>query len=379
VGRRSAFIFIDTGISIDTGRAEGGDADGGNVKEQLRRVAVTGFADARLRRFFESPDEPRPLREVLPELIEEHDPATIALSIGGRRGPTTSLTKDSHDQLMEILGEQGAARVVSAAGLIEEYVNTRLLAELAHYRVAVELTEEIGRRAFSNEVIQPGRTTVGEVRAWILDQMWAHRVEPWFTPDIRVQRHGRVGSTSRGFLATTTEDVVIQRGDLLHLDIGFEYLGLATDWQKMAYVLREGEAGVPPGLSRALAETNRLQDALCSRSRPGMSAGEVYSATMAEMKELGIQAQIYSHPLNRFGHGLGATIDFRSAEKKDAEERLAKTLRLGSYMAIELNTSTELIEWDNQRIWIMEEDPAYLTEQGWVFFVPRQRSLYLIR
>jgi len=389
-GRRSAFIFVDTG-------------------KGLRRVAVTGFADARLRRFFESPDEPRPLDEVLPELVTEHDPATIALSIGGRRGPTSSLSRDSYDLLVEILGPEASKRIVSAADLITEYVDTRLLAEMAHYRQAVELTAEIGRRAFSSEVVHPGRTTVGDIRTWILDQMWEHRVEPWFSPDIRVQRHGMANPTSRGFLATAPEDLVVERGDLLHLDIGFEYLGLSTDWQKMAYVLRNGETAPPAGMRHALAATNSLQDTLCRRSRPGRPGGEVYDETMAAMAAEGVTAQIYSHPLGPQGHGLGTTIDFRSAGVKDAagedeaskptgekpeptsdkdpaadqaaarrEARRARQLRLGSYMAIELNTSAEIPEWDRQKVWIMEEDPAYLTEEGFVFFVPRQSRLYLI-
>ena len=47
-------------------------------------------------------------------------------------------------------------------------------------------------------------------------------------------------------------------------------------------------------------------------------------------------------------------------------------------MAIELNTSAEIPEWDGQQVWIMEEDPAHLTEDCFVFFVPRQIELYLI-
>ncbi|MFY2564070.1 Xaa-Pro aminopeptidase, partial [Corallococcus terminator] len=89
----------------------------------------------------------------------------------------------------------------------------------------------------------------------------------------------------------------------------------------------------------------------------------------------GIEAQVYSHPLGNHGHALGASIDFRSSTRKDAP----KPLREGSYIAIELNTSTPVPEWDGQKVAVMEEDPAYLTQEGWKFFVPRQEAFYLIK
>jgi Xaa-Pro aminopeptidase len=360
VGNRDLFVFIDRG------------------EEGLRRVAVTGYASEHLKAFFESPNEPRPAKEVLPELFVEHDPKTIALSMDGRRGVTRSLTRASFDWLSEIMGEEATSRFVSAADLIEEYLDTRIPAELEHYRDAVQLTSELGRRAFSNEVIEPGETTVGDLRWWLLDRYSELGVEPWFMPDIRVQRRGVENPTSRGFLAVSPDDTVIVRGDLLHMDIGFTYMGLSTDWQKMAYVLHEGEEDAPEGLDAALAKANTLWEVLSRGSRPGDSAGEVYIQTMEEMGRLGIEAMIYSHPLGNQGHGLGASIDFRSAKREDAEDRQAKLLREGSYIAIEFNVADEISGWDGQKVWIMQEDPAYLSEDGWKLFVPRQREYYLV-
>jgi Xaa-Pro dipeptidase len=359
-GGRDLFVFIDAG--------EAG----------LRRVAITGYADEHVRQFFESPEDPRPAKEVLPELVAEHEPATIALSIGGRRGVTRSLTLSSFEWLSEILGPETSTRFVSAADLIEQYLNTRIPEELEHYRWAVELTAELSRRVFSNEVIVPSTTTVGDLRRWLLDRYAEHGVEPWFLPDFRVQRKGWAAPMSRGFLAVAPDSTVIERGDLLHHDMGFNHMGLATDWQKMAYVLREGETDVPDGLQAALARTNQLQDVMCRLSRPGKPAGLVYREVMAAMEEAGIEAQVYSHPLGNHGHGIGPSIDFRTGEREGAEELRAMALRAGSYMAIELNTASDIPEWDGQKVWIMEEDPAFLTDQGWQFFVPRQESFFVV-
>ncbi len=156
-------------------------------------------------------------------------------------------------------------------------------------------------------------------------------------------------------------------------------MGLNSDWQKMVYILRDGEKEVPAGLKHALANTNALQDALMLRaSRPGRAAGEVYTAAMNEMKQKNIEAQIYSHPIGDQGHGLGASIDFRAAQRPEAMKQ-EKRLRKGSYISIELNTQTSVPEWDGQKVYVMEEDPAYLTDEGWKFFVPRQEAFYVIR
>jgi hypothetical protein len=36
-------------------------------------------------------------------------------------------------------------------------------------------------------------------------------------------------------------------------------------------------------------------------------------------------------------------------------------------------------EWGGQKLFVMMEDDAYLTESGWQFFLPRQEAWYLIR
>jgi Xaa-Pro aminopeptidase len=109
-------------------------------------------------------------------------------------------------------------------------------------------------------------------------------------------------------------------------------------------------------------------------ARAGMTGAEVYEKTMERMKRESIEAMIYSHPIGTHGHGLGASIDFRRSIG-GAEERL----RLGSYTSIELNTAAALPEWNNQKVTIMAEDDAVMTEKGFEFVRPRQTEFYLIR
>ena len=88
---------------------------------------------------------------------------------------------------------------------------------------------------------------------------------------------------------------VIQRGDVLHCDFGIVALGLATDTQHMAYVLREAESDAPEGLRRALANTNRLQDILLEEMRVGRSGNEVLTAVLSKMRSAGLNGTMYIH------------------------------------------------------------------------------------
>jgi Xaa-Pro dipeptidase len=112
-----------------------------------------------------------------------------------------------------------------------------------------------------------------------------------------------------------------------------------------------------------------------TQSRPGRPAGEVYTAIMADMTRQHIEAKVYSHPIGDQGHGLGAGLDYRAAQQSATD---VKRLRNGSYISIELNTATAVPEWNNQKVFMMEEDDAYLTPEGFKTFLPRQTSLYLI-
>jgi Xaa-Pro dipeptidase len=359
-GNRDIFVFVD-----------GGDAG-------LKKYAITGYIEETLGRFFEAPtSEPLPAAATLKALYDQWKPTTIALGIGGSRGQTRSLGADSHRFLSESMGAEAVAKFIPAAPLVIEYLDTRLPEELEHYRAAVLVTEEIVKRALSAEVIKPGKTTVGDVRRALYDMVWAAGVRTWFQPDLRVQRAGVENATSRGFLAVARENVVIQPGDLVHIDFGISYMGFDTDWQKMAYVLKAGETAAPAGLQAALRNTNTLQDVLMRQARPGLTGGAVFTVTMAEMQQRGIEAMIYSHPLGAQGHALGGSIDFRSAQRTNPAAQ-ALALRPGSYMSIELNTATPVAEWGGQKVFVMMEDCAYLTPDGYRFFIPRQEALYLI-
>ncbi len=356
VGRRDFFIFADNGKTLD-------------------KIAVVRYEEERLKNHYTMISPPRDkTAETILKIVADRNPKTIALNMGGGRGQTDGITHDAYKFLAETLGKDYEARFVSGGKLITDFLDTRLPEELEHYRAAVTATDVLTRRAFSNEVITPGKTTVGDVRWWLLQQVNNLGLTVWFQPDLRVQRQAKTNANSQQFLSTANEDLILERGDLIHVDFGLNYMGLSTDWQKHAYILKEGEKDAPAGLKNALKNTNALQDTLFKFAQVGKTGSNVYELTMEFMRKSNIEAKIYSHPIGTQGHGLGASIDFRKSIG-GAEE----TFRPGSYMAIELNTETKIPEWNDQKVTIMAEDDAVMTGKGFEFIRPRQTEFYLIR
>lgn len=105
---------------------------------------------------------------------------------------------------------------------------------------------------------------------------------------------------------------VIQEGDLLHIDYGITALGLNTDTQHMAYVLRTSsqmpETDAPESLKEGMRKSNRMQDIVLATMRAGKTGNQVLRSCLAQMKKEGIEGQIYSHPIGDWGHDAGAVM-----------------------------------------------------------------------
>ncbi|MCU0634592.1 MAG: M24 family metallopeptidase [Gemmatimonadaceae bacterium] len=367
VSRRDAHVFVD-----------GGEAG-------LLRYSNYWRPTATYARFFQPLPAPRSDRGTsdltigLRELVARAQPKSIALAIGGTRGQDSGLSRDSYELIVQAIGAEFAKRIIPAAPLIEEYLDTRLPEELEHYRTLVTATDILAQRVLSNEVITPGRTTAADIAWWWNDQVARLGVGAgqWFEVHTAVQRFDAATGKMIPYVHPAPDSLVFQPGDVIHLDCGFTYLGFASDWQKVAYVLRPGETDVPAGLKRALANGNRTQEALRTTARPGMSGYEAAQATIAALAGVEFAPSIYSHPIGTHGHGVGPQINARGAILAGPPPWDSK-LRLGSYRSIELSATTRIPEWNNGALIIPFEDDAVLTATGYEWFRPPQTRWYLI-
>ena len=281
------------------------------------------------------------------------------------------LTASLKSYLEEAIGPTYRSRLTSSEPLAIDYISYRTDEELAIEREASWMTFHLLKRAFSNEVITPGKTTLMDVHWWIVDQWKAQDLEFNFAPGLDIQRRGSERLDDAA-------DPVILPGDLLHVDFGVRLMGLVTDQQKMAYVLRPGETEPPLGLQLAFEQSIRVGEIITEELKPGVAGHMVKQAAEERASEEGILNSVYPHSQGNWVHGAGAWVSYDWPERYGQHPR--EKVRYREIWSIEYSTSLDLDEWDGQRISMLREEDGYVDENGKVhYFAGPQKALWLIR
>ena len=314
--------------------------------------------------------------QALENLIRERNPNKIGINISEHFGITDGLVKTDYDALLEALPEDLENKLVSAEKLAISWIETRTSKEMDLYNTLVEVTHQIIDEAFSNKVITPGKTTTEDVVWWMRQKVTDMGLETWFHPTVDIQRNNEaLKSHIESFSKAKTDDIILP-GDLLHCDFGITYIGLNTDCQQHAYVLKESENKVPSFLLDAFKKGNRVQDILTSNFVEGKSGNEILLASLTEAKAEGLRPSIYTHPLGTYGHSAGPTIGMW-----DSQEGVPVTgdypLYKNTVYAIELNTTVKLEEW-NKDIRIMLEEAGFFGKSGFKYVNGRQQTIKAI-
>lgn len=311
---------------------------------------------------------------LLRRIVDDRRPATIAIDVSHTHAFADGLSAGEREQLEAALGPW-TSRLVRAENLPLEYLSIRVPEMLPAYRDLMRIAHALIARAFSNEVVTPGRTTTGDVAWWLRQQVNDLGLGEWFAPTVDLQRRGIRAGTVVGDLP----DAVIERGDHLHVDFGIKAMGLATDTQHVGYVLREGETDAPAGLRKALENSNRLQDLLLERLKPGRSGNAVLADVLAAMKKVGLTGTVYTHPIGDHGHGAGPVIGLW--DRQDGVPGRGDVLVLPStWYSIELEATTPVAEWDGQPVRSAQEEDAVIDENGRLSWVlERQTRYHLVR
>jgi len=311
----------------------------------------------------------------LAKIISERNPKKIGINTSRHWAFGDGLTASLHESLRANLEESLRARIVSAEGLAIRWLETRTDKELEVWPHVVALARSVITEAFSNKVITPGSTTTDDV-AWFVRQRFADLDLPaWFMPYVNIQRRGEPDKFESDFYGKSG---VIQRGDVLHTDVGICYLRLCTDTQEMGYVLRLGETDVPDGLKQALAKGNRWQDILTGHFVSGRTGNEILARTNRQSGEEGINPKTYTHPLGYFGHAAGPTIGMWD-NQGDTPIRGDWVLHPMTGYAIEGNVRVQVPEWDGQWVQIKLEQSAIFDGKKVIYLAGRQTEWHVVK
>ncbi len=309
----------------------------------------------------------------LARVIAERDPKRIGIDTSRSWAFGDGLSSGLRDRLLESLVPELRSRVTSAEKLCIRWLETRTPEEVDLWKHAVAIARGVVSQAFSSRVVTPGATTTQDVEWWIREQFEARHVAPWFHPHVEIQRRGTV-EESAPFLGGPG---TIQRGDVLHCDVGLRLFRLATDTQEMGYVLRAGETEVPEGLRNALAVGNRWQDLLTAEFRTGRTGNEILAATRAAAEKAGIRCSVYTHPLGFHGHAAGPTIGMWD-EQGPTPVRGDWPLAAWTGYAIEGNVRVDVPEWDGQAVQIALEQSAWFDGEVVRYLAGRQTRWHVI-
>jgi Xaa-Pro aminopeptidase len=314
----------------------------------------------------------------LGRIVRERDPGTIGINVATTFTFGDGLTHSQYDYLGSALGEKYMRRTSSAERLAVGWLERRTETELTVYPGIVEIGHAIIAEAFSSRIIQPGITTTNDVEWWMRQKIVDMGLQAWFQPMVDIQAEGQgFELPGGGFTSQAPRRSLIQPGDLLHCDVGFYYLGLATDQQQNAYVLKPGETQAPEGLRAALAEANQLQDIHAEAMVAGRTGNEILSWALATAREEGLSASIYTHPLGYHGHAAGPTIGLWDRQD-GVPGRGDYELFEDTCYAIELNVTKVVSEWGGQEVRMASEEDAVFSGGKLRWLSGRQTALHLI-
>lgn len=293
----------------------------------------------------------------LGKLITERNPKKIGVNKAPSWGHADGLTSNDYDNLLKVLPKNLQPKVTSAEKLSVAWLETRTEKEMVIYPQICRIAHDIIQEGFSDKVIQPGVTTTEDVVWWYREKIKELKLDTWFHPSVSVQRNESDAITSK-----RPQPLVIQPGDLLHVDFGITYLRLNTDTQQHAYVLKAGETEPPVYLREAFKKGNRLQDILTSHYKTGKTGNEILKASREQAIAEGIVPSIYTHPIGFHGHAAGTTIGMW-----DMQGGVPFTgdypLHTNTAYSIELNCTVTIPEWKKD-IRIQLEEDGFFDDAG---------------
>jgi len=313
------------------------------------------------------------LKPHLSKYINKRKPKKIAINRSRTVSMSDGITVEMLAFLEDAIGPKYSSRLTSSQDLIFDYINHRTAAELEIETNASHRTWYILRRAFSNEVVTPGKTKLMDIYGFILQEWQDQDLEFNFSPGITIYRKGVNGGID------DTENPIVEPGDILHVDFGVRLMGLVTDQQHVAYVLRKNENEPPMGLQKLFKQSVIVGDFFAEELQAGKIGSDVKTTIEKRAAKQGIKASIYGHTQGNWVHGAGARAVFDWPDRYGDFAR--EPVRSSEFWSIEYNVQGKVPEWNNQIVTIPREEDAVIKADGSRarFIVGPQKEFWLIK
>ncbi|MEA4811013.1 MAG: Xaa-Pro peptidase family protein [Anaerolineaceae bacterium] len=231
------------------------------------------------------------------KLLERLNPKTIALNYSENDGASDGLTHGQWLLLTRALaGTPYAERLVSAEGIIRSLRGQKTPSEVERLRQAVRTTEAIIRQIGPR--IKAGMSEL-ELYGMVQGLMQAHGVEASWDPCPNVS----AGPNTAVGHALPDGDVCLQPGQVVHMDLGVAKDGYVSDMQRVWYLPRPGEKGLPEPVQKAFDAVRGAVVAAAEVLRPGVEGWKVDQASREYIVKAGYPE--YRHAV---GHHLGRSV-----------------------------------------------------------------------
>jgi len=313
------------------------------------------------------------LKPHLADFIKDRNPKKIAINRSRTVSMADGITVEMLAFLEDAIGPVYSSRLISSQDLIFDYISHRTVAELEIETEASHRTWYILRRAFSNEVVTPGKTRLMDIYGFILQEWQNQDLEFNFAPGITIYRKGVKGGID------DTKNPLVEAGDILHVDFGVRLMGLVTDQQHVAYVLHPNETQPPDGLKTLFKKSVIVGDIFAEELKAGKIGVKVKATIEKRSAKQGIEASIYGHTQGNWVHGAGARTVFDWPDRYGDFAR--EPIRANEFWSIEYSVQGKVPEWDNQLVRIPREEDAVIKSDGSRarFLIGPQDKLWLIQ
>lgn len=304
--------------------------------------------------------------EALNRLLVEYDPKNIAINISEDHTYADGLSYGLYQTFLKEIKAPYNERFMVDAMIPIKIMEIRTPTEFTLYPELMNLAFSVIEEAFSLKVIEPGKTTCQDVEYFMMDKVTQSGLQYWFSPTIDLQREGHDGVIYEG---------VIEKGDLLHCDFGIKYLNLCSDTQRLAYVAKDDDEDIPQWMKDGFKVNNRFQDIVGECMADGKSGNDVLMDALNKAHEEGIDACLYSHPCNIYGHGPGTTIGLWN-NQNPIPIRGDILMSYDTVYALELNIK---YIHDGIQYTICSEETVSFTKDGLTFLYPNRDKIYFIK